>query len=463
MALSNKWVYLAVISIGTFIVTLDGGMVGLTYPALVDAFNSESSDVIWVSICYWVTAVGLMHTLGWMGDVAGRKLIYILGLIVLTIGIIFSSISPNLLWIIISRVGQGIGAAMILSNLNAYITDIFPANERGKALGISGSIVGFGLTLGPILGGILLEIAGWRALFYSRIPLGIIAAVLSYLILPKDRVKSLSHFIDIKGVIVLFVCFSSILIAVNQFGKNGIASSQVIISTIIFIIFLPLVIWSERKSVRPIIDASLLRNRNYSFGILSLLLHYLAHGSVLLAAPFLLLTAMGYEPVKAGVMMAAFSAPRICLAPFAGRASDRFGPRYLLVLGNIMLVIGLILVSQAEAGYGEIFIWLGMLSCGIGASLFEPVVTSAIMGSVPKTRLGTASASVGVGRQVAFAIGLTVAGAVYAFQKMKYSLNTDWVENIIEISALSDTLFLGALIAVLAVVSSSVLSNTSKL
>ena len=95
MALPNKWVYLAVISIGTFIVTLDGGMVGLTYPALVDAFNSESSDVIWVSICYWVTAVGLMHTLGWMGDVAGRKLIYILGLIVLTIGIIFNTPATN--------------------------------------------------------------------------------------------------------------------------------------------------------------------------------------------------------------------------------------------------------------------------------------------------------------------------------------------------------------------------------
>ena len=182
MRVSDKWVYLAVISIGTFIVTLDGGMVGLTYPALIDAFNSESSDVIWVSICYWVTAVGLMHTLGWMGDVAGRKVIYTAGLVVLTAGIVFSSISPNLLWIIISRIGQGVGAAMILSNLNAYIADIFPSNERGKALGISGSVVGLGLTLGPILGGILLEIDGWRALFYSRIPLGIVGAVLGYLI-----------------------------------------------------------------------------------------------------------------------------------------------------------------------------------------------------------------------------------------------------------------------------------------
>ena len=167
MRVSDKWVYLTVISIGTFIVTLDGGMVGLMYPALIDAFNSQSSDVIWVSVCYWVTAIGLMHTLGWMGDVAGRKLIYTLGLVVLTLGVIFSSISPNLPLIIVSRIGQGIGAAMILSNLNAYIADLFPSSERGKALGISGSIVGFGLTLGPLLGGMLLEIDGWRALFYS--------------------------------------------------------------------------------------------------------------------------------------------------------------------------------------------------------------------------------------------------------------------------------------------------------
>ena len=222
---------------------------------------------------------------------------------------------------------------------------------------------------------------------------------------------------------------------------------------------MPLVIWSEKKSLRPIIEISLLRNRNYSFGILSLVLHYLAHGAVLLAGPFLLLTAMGYSPGKAGLMMAAFSAPRILLAPFAGRAYDRFGPRYLLVLGNLMIAIGLYLISQTQVDSSEYIIWIGMLSGGIGASLFEPVVTSAIMGSVPQSRLGTASASVGVGRQVAFAVGLTLSGAVYAFQKMEYALRTDWLENVIEISALSDTLLAGACIAVLAILTSSLLNN----
>ena len=459
MRVSDKWVYLTVLSIGTFIVTLDGGMVGLIYPALIDAFDSQSSDVIWVSVCYWVTAVGLMHTLGWMGDVAGRKLIYMLGLVVLTLGIVFSSISPNLPWIIVSRIGQGIGAAMILSNLNAYITDIFPSNETGKALGISGSVVGFGLTLGPLLGGVLLEIDGWRALFYSRIPLGIGAAILAYLILPKDSVKSVAHSIEIRGVVVIFICLSSILISVNQFGKSGIASPVVVITALLFLIFLPLVIWSEKKSLRPIIEVSLLRSRNYSFGILSLVLHYLAHGAVLLAGPFLLLTALEFSPGKAGLMMAAFSAPRILLAPVAGRAYDRFGPRYLLIFGNLMIAIGLFLISQVELDSYEYIIWVGMLAGGIGASLFEPVVTSAIMSSVPKSRLGTASASVGVGRQVAFAMGLTLSGAVYAFQKMEYAIKTDWVQDVIEISALSDTLLGGAFIAVLAILISSGLKN----
>ena len=459
MRVSDKWIYLAVLSIGTFIVTLDGGMVGLIYPALIDAFDSQSSDVIWVSVCYWVTAVGLMHTLGWMGDVAGRKLIYTIGLGVLTLGVLLSSISPNLAWIIASRVAQGVGAAMILSNLNAYIADIFPSNERGKALGISGSVVGFGLTLGPLLGGILLEIDGWRALFYWRIPLGVVAAILAYLILPKDSVKSTGHSIDIRGVIVIFICLSSILISVNQFGKSAIASPTVIITALLFLIFLPLVILSEKKSPRPIIEISLLRNRNYSLGILSLVFHYLAHGAVLLAGPFLLLTALGFSPGKAGIIMAAFSAPRIVLAPFAGRAYDRFGPKYLLIFGNLMIAIGLYLISQIEIDTNEYIIWIGMLLGGVGASLFEPVVTSAIMSSVPNSRLGTASASVGVGRQVAFAVGLTLSGAVYAFQKMEYALKTDWLQKVIEISALSDTVLVGAFIAVLALLISSGLNN----
>ena len=235
-------------SIATFMSTLDGGMMSVAYPALATAFVTDTSTVLWVTVSYWVTGVGLLLTLGWLGDVAGRNRVFILGFLVFSLGLIAGGASQNIWHLIGSRVLQGVGSSMILSNLNALITAAFPPRERGKALGLSGAVVGVGLTMGPLLGGLLLDLLDWRALFYSRVPIGLLGAALAWWVLPRDRAVGGGIRVDLIGAAALFGTLASFLLFVNRGGKLGFDSSIALSMAVATAVFLPVLIWSERRS-----------------------------------------------------------------------------------------------------------------------------------------------------------------------------------------------------------------------
>ena len=273
-------------SIATFMSTLDGGMMSVAYPALATAFVTDTLTVLWVTVSYWVTGVGLLLTLGWLGDVAGRNRVFILGFLVFSVGLIAGAAAQSIWHLIGSRVLQGVGSSMILSNLNALIAAAFPPRERGKALGISGGVVGVGLSMGPLVGGLLLDLLGWRALFYSRVPIGLLGAALGWWLLPRDRAVGGGIRMDFVGAVALFGTLASFLLFVNRGGKLGFGSSIALSLAVATAVFLPLLIWSERRSARPIIDVALLRSRHYSFALLVHTSHYLSHGGIILVAPF---------------------------------------------------------------------------------------------------------------------------------------------------------------------------------
>ena len=420
---ADRWILLAVVSIGTLSTTLEGGMVVTAYPALAKAFDTDASTVLWVNVVYWVTAVGLLMTLGWIGDVAGRRRVYTIGMAIFAIGMLLSAVSSAIWQLILFRIIQGIGSAMVLSNVNAVITEHFPIHDRGKALGISGAVVGLGLTAGPFIGGFIIDILDWRAAFYSRVPLAIAGVALAWYLLPDDRIRNRDSHIDLIGAAALFGTMGSILLVINQGGKLGFLSTPVIIIAIFALISLPILIWSERRSTRPILEVKLLGNRQYTLSLMVLFHHYLSQGGILLVAPFYMLYSLSFSATKMGIFIAAFSSTRTFLAPVAGRLSDKYGPRPFLLFGNTLNAIALLWISQMGSGAMDWALFSGMLLASAGSAFFEPVVTSAIMGSVPKDRLGTASASVALGRQTAFAVGVTVAGAVYAVRERLHLAN----------------------------------------
>ena len=438
--------------------TLDGGMMSVSYPALAEAFDADTSTVLWVVVAFWVTNVGLLLTLGWLGDVAGRRRVFTLGFVVFTIGILIAAASFNIWQLIGARIFQAFGSAMLLSNLNALIAASFPSNERGKALGISGAVVGVGLSAGPLAGGLLLDTLDWRALFYSRLPLGLLGAGLAWRLLPPDRVERREFRMDLLGAFALFGTLGSFLLAVNQGGRLGFGTPTVIGLAIAAGVFAPVLVWAERRSVRPILDFALFRRPHYAFGVSVQASHYLSHGAVLLLAPFFFVGALGFSPTRMGLYVAAFYVGRAFLAPVAGRLSDTFGPRPFLVSGNLLLAAALLWLSRLGTGADEGAILSAMLLAGVGSALFEPVATSVIMGSVPQDRLGTASASVATGRQLAFSVGVAAAGAIFAIRERAHlagMVATGTALEIAEIEAIargfSDTLLAGVALALIAV------------
>lgn len=419
-AKDRKWSILTVTSIGTFISTLDGGMMSTALPRLTLQFNTDTSAVLWVNVAFWVTSVGLMLTLGWLGDVAGRRRVFILGFVVFSMGLILGSVSNTLWQLVGSRVIQGIGAAMILSNLNALITDGFPRNERGKAFGISGAVVGVGLSAGPLTGGILLDIFDWRVLLYSRVPLGLIGALLSWWVLPVDAMAIRKFRVDILGALALFGTLASFLVFVNRGGKDGFTSTIAILMAITTLVLLPVLVWSERRSVRPIVDIALLKSRQYSTGLIVHTFHYLSHGGVLLVAPFFLIESLGYSPTRMGVVLASFYIGRTIGAPLAGRLSDKFGPLPFIMLGNFLLASGLLWLCLQGIGTSFLTLISAMLISSLGSACLEPVLTNLIMGSTPEDRRGTASAAIATSRQAAFCVGVALVGAIYVIRERLY-------------------------------------------
>jgi EmrB/QacA subfamily drug resistance transporter len=449
----SRAVILAVISLGTLSSTLDGGMISVAFPAIAIAFDTDTSTVLWTTVAYWVVAVGLLLTLGWLGDVAGRRVVFASGLAVFAVGLVLTSLSTSIWQLIAFRVVQGVGSAMVLSNLNALITANFPAKDRGKAMGISGAVVGLGLTVGPILGGVLLDHLGWRAVFYSRIPVSALGAILVWRLLPPDRVAGGTFKVDFIGAAALFGTLSSILLVINQGGRLGFLSAPVVAMAVIASISLPVLIWSERRSVRPIFEMGLLKSRQYGFSMLVLVSHYLSHGGILLVLPFFLLDSLGFSATKMGLFLAAFSLGRTFLAPIAGQLSDRFGPRPFLILGNVFLAVALFWLSRQGTDAGDLALFGGLLLASAGSSLFEPVVTSTIMGFVPEERTGTASASIALGRQTAFAVGVTVSGAIFAIRERVYVAGVGSGDEGGEAiaAAFGDTVLAGAFVAAIAI------------
>jgi len=204
---SYKWLVLLTLSIGTFMVTLDSSIVNISLPRLTEVFNTEPSIVLWVTVAYLLVSVGLMLSIGKLGDLFGRKRVYISGLTLFTIGLVLCAISQSVVQLILARVVQAIGSAMVIALGNAIITTVFPAQERGKALGLLGAIVSTGLLSGPVIGGVLLDALDWRAIFYVRIPVGIIGLVMSWIFLREQERKNTDTRFDWGGAITLFGSF----------------------------------------------------------------------------------------------------------------------------------------------------------------------------------------------------------------------------------------------------------------
>lgn len=418
--LINKWVLFFVASIGSFMVTFDAGIVAVSFPSLVLSFDTDSSTVVWVTLGYFTVGTGLLFTMGWIGDVMGRRNIFSLGLLIFTVTLALAPLSQTIIQLILIRMVQAVGHSMVIANGLPIITQAFPSKERGKVMGFNAAILAVGLGGGPAIGGLIIDSLGWQAIFYSRVPLGILGIALAWILLPKHHGGYESLRIDYLGAIGLFVTMGAFLLMLNQAGRVGLLSPLVLSMAGITLIMVPILAWIEKRASRPVIDLILFTQKQFNIGLALHYIHFVAVGAIFFLSPFYFINGLGYSSAAAGLFLTVFFATRTFLSPISGTFADKFGYRIPSSLGMGIMAAGVVLISRLGIDTTVISIVLSMAVAGLGSALVDPANTSSIMGAVGSNRLGSAGASIGAGRQMGLSTGIALCGAIFALREQTY-------------------------------------------
>ncbi len=416
---ANWWI-LSALAFGTYMGTLDGSITNIALPAIASDLKLPSvASASWVTLAYLLTSGSLFLLFGRLGEYVGTKRIYNMGLIVFTIGSVLCGLAPSFLPLVIFRVIQGVGSAMIVAVGPAILTTAFPANQRGRALGLNSAIVSAGLASGPTIGGFLLQYLDWRSIFWINLPIGLVGLIWAMRILPVGERKPARVF-DVLGAALLALGLLCILLATTEGATWGWRSAETIGSYVVGTLFFAAFIVRQLKLPDPLLDLRLFRERSFSAGNSGTLFSFAALAIVTFLTPFFLVETQGRGSQVAGLALTAMPIGIAAAAPLAGILSDRFGARILGVAGMLLMTGGTIYLSTLDIAAGLTSVVIGLFVCGAGNGMFQAPNTSLVMGSVRRDKLGTASGMIASMRTLGFVFGIAIAGAVVAATRPGY-------------------------------------------
>lgn len=409
----HKWLVLLSTGSGIFLTTLDTSIVNAGLPTLSQYFNADLASVQWVVLSYLLTVTTLMLSIGRLADMVGKKRIYNLGFIVFTFGSAMCGLSSTLTMLVASRVLQGVGAAMVMALGMAIVTEAFPPGERGKALGINGSIVSMGIIAGPSLGSLIIDQFSWHWVFFINVPVGIIGTLLVHRFVPHYTPKGRQIF-DVLGSLLMFIGLLGLLLALT-FGQTlGFQDTRVITLFAVFIFCLIWFIKVESIAGQPLIDMNIFRNRLLTINLATGFLTFVAVGGHNILMPFYLQNVLNMSLRMMGVMLIIQPAVMGITAPFSGKLSDKYGSRPIVVIGLIVLLFAYASVSTLQADTPWWGFMLRMLPIGLGMGIFQSPNNSAVMGSAARERLGVVSSMLSVTRTLGSTTGIAVMGSIWA-------------------------------------------------
>ena len=408
----RRWVTLN-ISIGVYMSTLDASIVNISLPTIIRSLNTDLTAVAWVVMAYLIVITGCLLLMGRLSDLFGQRRLYLIGFLTFTSGSALCGFSPTIDFLIGSRMIQGLGASALMANGPAILTTAYPEEERGKALGILGSVVSVGFLTGPILGGFLVEHLGWRSIFFINLPIGAIGIYLSSKVLervvPTGKLR-----VDLWGAILLFFFLTSLLLFLNQVvqGLAPLLWLWLFLSLFWFSLFIIV----ELRSPSPLVDLKLFRRRLFISSLGASFLSFWMSAAHTFVIPFFLQNILEYSPSKAGMLIFPVALTIMVMAPFAGRFSDRVGVRIPATIGLALTSLTVFSFTFLKLGTNDLDILWRQIVLGIGISLFNPANNSAIIGSLPREKVGLASSFLALSRNLGMVIGVAFAEMVIAFR-----------------------------------------------
>jgi EmrB/QacA subfamily drug resistance transporter len=408
---NSHWLVVATVCVGAFMGQLDASIVVLALPSLQASFHSSLGSVEWVSLAYLLVLVATVTAVGRFADMAGRKLLYIYGFGVFVIGSALCALAPNLPFLDAFRVIQGFGAAMLQANSVALIVQAVPPAKLGRSIGIQGAAQALGLALGPAVGGLLLELGGWRLIFLVNIPAGIVGIALGWFLLPRSRHLSERQPIDFWGIGTFVVAVTGLMLAVSFGNEAGWASPQILAYLVVTAVFGTVFIRHELHDPAPMMRLAVFKVAAFSAGISSGLLSYLCLFGVLFVLPFYLEFSGHLQPGAAGLQLLVLPLALGVTAPLTGILADRVGARSLTVGG--MIVVGIALLAMAAHPPASGLLLVELAAAGIGLGMFTPPNNAAIMGAAPRQQAGMASGILNMTRGLGTSMGVALTALVF--------------------------------------------------
>ncbi len=425
---ANPWIVLVVLTLGFFMILLDTTIVNIAIPAIEKGISATFDQILWILNGYILVYAVLLITTGRLGDMFGPKRLFIAGLVLFTLSSAACGFAQNSTQLIIFRVIQGVGGAILTPQTLSVITTIFPPERRGAAFGVWGAVGGVAAVVGPTLGGFLVTSASWRAIFYINVPVGIIAVVAAVLLMPEIRSRR-RHELDFTGVGLastgLFLGVFALIEGqrfnwgpINTFASFSIGSTRwsliSIYSLLLYgVVLLVVFVLLERGKAEPLLPLSLFADRNYSIAnFVSAGVSYSILG-IFLPMTIFLQSVLGFSAVHAGVTLIPMSGVSLVTAIFAGRLTDKINGKYVLMFGGVCFAAGMALVihalSLSDTSWDLTFP-LAIAGLGMGCT-FAPMVTMAMRDVEPRMA-GSASGFLNTIRQVGQAMGGAVGGAI---------------------------------------------------
>jgi EmrB/QacA subfamily drug resistance transporter len=410
----RKWLTLVAVAVGLFMIMLDNTVVNVALPSIRNDLGISISELEWVVNGYALTFGVLLLTGGKLADVLGRRRIFIAGLVIFTASSFFCGFAGSAGVLIAARVVQGVGAALMNPATLSIITATFPPRQRGTAIGIWAGVAALALAIGPLVGGAITEHINWSWVFYINVPIGILGIFAARIFIDESKDTSLEQRLDFPGLLTSALGLFALTYALIESNDRGWGDARVLALFAASAVLLTAFVLVESRQRLPMLDLSLFRNPTFASANTTMLLIGLAMFGTFFYVSLFVQNVLGYSPMQAGATFLPMTALIILVAPTAGRLSDRYGPRALMVPGLLLLTGSLLLFSSLDEHSSFWAILPALLTGGFGMAMAMAPTTTAAMHAVPVAKAGVGAAVINSMRQVGGSVGIAVLGAIVA-------------------------------------------------
>jgi EmrB/QacA subfamily drug resistance transporter len=411
---NRRWWTLGAMCFALAMIMLDNTVVNVALPSIQRDFAASLSALEWTINAYTLTFAVLLVTGGRLGDIFGRRRVFLIGVAIFALASATIGLAPTDGWLVTSRAVQGVGAALMMPATLSILTNAFPPHERGKAIGIWAGVSAIALAIGPLLGGWLTEDVSWRAIFFLNLPVAAGAIAVTLFAADESRDETVDHRLDWPGIATLTTGLTALVLALVEANSWGWDSPAIVGLFAVFVVSLAAFVAIERRSPVPMVDFAFFRSRQFvGANAVAFMVTFAMFGMFFFLALYLQ-NILGYSPLETGLRFLPTTLVVMVAGPVAGRLTDRIGPRWLMTGGLVLVAASLAWQSRIDVDTTYGYLLPAFMAMGLGIGLVMSPMSTAAMNAVDRAKAGVASGTLSMSRMVGGTFGVAALGALIA-------------------------------------------------